>query len=181
GGATELRLTGGRAVTGPGGVESGLLGHLEGFIAALRRHGVAASVSEGLDAVRAFGTLDLLDREELRAVLAATLVKRAALRPAYDTLFGLWFVRGPSARARVHSGAESRSLGGPVAQDAAVGGLTAEDGAPGWPAAEDGALGGSPAQGEPTAGELRERLAELLAGGDDAGLRRLAGLAVQAL
>jgi uncharacterized protein with von Willebrand factor type A (vWA) domain len=30
-------------------------------------------------------------------------------------------------------------------------------------------------------GELRERLAELLAGGDDAGLRRLAGQAVQAL
>jgi uncharacterized protein len=124
---------------------TGLLGHLEGFVAALRRHGVPASVSEGLDAVRAVGTVQLTDREGLRAALAATLVKRAAHRPAFDTLFDLWWPpRGTAVVA-------------------------------------DPPPAGGPAAGGPTAGELRERLAELLASGDDAGLRRLAAEAVEAL
>ncbi len=123
---------------------AGLLGHLEGFVAALRRHGVPASVSEGLDAVRAMGAVELLDREALRTALAATLVKRAAHRPAFDTLFDLWWqVREPAGAARSVAG--SRAL-----------------------------EGASPE-------ELRERLAELLASGDEAELRRLAAEAVEAL
>jgi uncharacterized protein with von Willebrand factor type A (vWA) domain len=35
--------------------------------------------------------LDLMDRAQLRAGLAATLVKRSAHRPTFDTLFDLWF------------------------------------------------------------------------------------------
>ncbi len=37
------------------------------------------------------GALELLDRDALRAGLAATLVKRSAHRPTFDTLFDLWF------------------------------------------------------------------------------------------
>jgi uncharacterized protein with von Willebrand factor type A (vWA) domain len=52
----------------------GLLGNLEGFIGALRGAGVPIGISEALDATRAFGAVDLLDRRQLRAGLAATLV-----------------------------------------------------------------------------------------------------------
>src|SRR4051812_31869836 len=72
----------------------GLLGTLEGFVGALRSAGVPAGTSEVLDATRVLGAVDLLDREQLRAGLAATLVKRPAHRPAYDTLFDLWWPVG---------------------------------------------------------------------------------------
>jgi uncharacterized protein len=72
----------------PGG---GLLAQLESFVSALRKQGVPASVSEGLDAVRALGAVDIVDREALRAALAASLIKRPAYRQAFDTLFDLWF------------------------------------------------------------------------------------------
>jgi uncharacterized protein with von Willebrand factor type A (vWA) domain len=70
---------------------SGLLGNLEGFVAALRTAGVPAGTSEVLDATRVMGAVDLLDRPQLRAGLAATLVKRPVHRPAFDTLFDLWW------------------------------------------------------------------------------------------
>jgi uncharacterized protein with von Willebrand factor type A (vWA) domain len=69
----------------------GLLGTLEGFAGALRTAGVPAGTSEVLDATRVLGAVDLLDREQLRAGLAATLVKRSAHRPTFDTLFDLWW------------------------------------------------------------------------------------------
>jgi uncharacterized protein len=69
----------------------GLLGNLEGFVAALRAAGVPAGTSEVLDATRVLGAVDLLDRPQLRAGLAATLVKRPVHRPAFDTLFDLWW------------------------------------------------------------------------------------------
>jgi len=69
----------------------GLLGNLEGFVAALRAAGVPAGTSEVLDATRVMGAVDLLDRPQLRAGLAATLLKRPAHRPAFDTLFDLWW------------------------------------------------------------------------------------------
>ncbi len=69
----------------------GLLGTLEGFVGALREAGVPAGTSEVLDATRVLGAVDLLDREQLRAGLAATLLKRSAHRPAFDTLFDLWW------------------------------------------------------------------------------------------
>jgi len=69
----------------------GLLGTLEGFAGALRTAGVPAGTSEVLDATRVLGAVDLLDREQLRAGLAATLVKRSAHRPTFDTLLDLWW------------------------------------------------------------------------------------------
>lgn len=61
------------------------------FVAALRRAGLPVSLAEDLDAVRALGTLPLLDRSALRAAMAATLLKRPAHRPTFDALFDLYF------------------------------------------------------------------------------------------
>lgn len=68
-----------------------LLDRHAGFVHALREAGLPVSLAEGLDAVRALGHLDLLDRDGLRAAYAATLVKRATHRPQFDLLFDLWF------------------------------------------------------------------------------------------
>ena len=69
----------------------GLLDTLEGFTGALREAGVPAGTSEVLDATRVLGAVDLLDRPQLRAGLAAALVKRPLHRPAFDMLFDLWW------------------------------------------------------------------------------------------
>jgi hypothetical protein len=69
------------------------------FVAALRDAGVTVSIAEGLDATRAMGAVELLDREQLRAALAATLVKRQRHRPTFDSMFDLYYpaVTGDSA------------------------------------------------------------------------------------
>lgn len=68
-----------------------LLERLVGFCGALRGASVPVSVAEELDAARMLGAVDLLDRDQLRAGLAATLVKRPVYRPSFDVLFDLWF------------------------------------------------------------------------------------------
>ena len=69
------------------------------FLAALREAGLPVSVAEGIDAATALRTVDLLDREQLRAAFAATLVKRQLHRPAFDTIFDIFYppVTGESA------------------------------------------------------------------------------------
>jgi uncharacterized protein with von Willebrand factor type A (vWA) domain len=61
------------------------------FITALRGAGLNVSVAEDIDAVTALGVVELLDREQLRAAYAAALVKRQTNRPAFDTVFDLFF------------------------------------------------------------------------------------------
>ncbi|HET8583262.1 MAG TPA: VWA domain-containing protein [Jatrophihabitans sp.] len=70
-----------------------------GFVAALREAGLTVSVAEGLDAVRAVPHVELLDRAQLRAALAATLVKRHQHRPVFDAVFDIYYpaVTGESA------------------------------------------------------------------------------------
>ncbi|WP_424535769.1 vWA domain-containing protein [Sphaerisporangium viridialbum] len=68
-----------------------LLDRHVGFVDALRRAGLPVSLAEGLDAARALEVIDLTERETLREAYAATLVKRPAHRPGFDTLFDLWF------------------------------------------------------------------------------------------
>lgn len=70
---------------------AGLVGHLADFVGALRHAGVPVGVSEGIDAARVLGAVHLLDREQLRAGLAAVCVKRPAFRLTFDTLFDLWW------------------------------------------------------------------------------------------
>jgi uncharacterized protein with von Willebrand factor type A (vWA) domain len=137
-----------------------LLDRHAGFVAALRGAGLPVSPVEGLDAVRAMAVIDLADRESLRVAYAGTVVKSPAHRPAFDTLFDLWFppVLGS---AGPETGAENRD---------------AENQAAGYQGSE-----GPP---EPRPGRdtelnaLRDRLAELLSTGDEPGLRGLARTAV---
>lgn len=68
-----------------------LVEHHVGFLRALRDAGLPVSTAEGLDAVRAVGSLGLADRELLRAAYAATVVKRASHRRPFDDLFDLWW------------------------------------------------------------------------------------------
>jgi uncharacterized protein with von Willebrand factor type A (vWA) domain len=57
----------------------------------LRRVGMPVSSSEIIDATVALEHTDALDREQVREALAATLVKRADDRAAFDTLFDVHF------------------------------------------------------------------------------------------
>jgi uncharacterized protein with von Willebrand factor type A (vWA) domain len=77
-----------------------LLDRQVAFVVALRDGGMTISVAEGLDAVRSIGRIELLDREQLRAALAATLVKRQLHRPIFDSVFDVFYpsVTGESAR-----------------------------------------------------------------------------------
>ena len=128
-----------------------LLDTLEGFTGALREAGVPAGTSEVLDATRVLGAIDLLDRPQLRAGLAAALVKRPVHRPTFDLLFDLWW---PTA------------VGDPLE-------LTQrrDD--------DSGDQAGEP--GEPDLDALRDELRQLLLTGDDEALRRFARLAVAEL
>ena len=72
---------------------SGLLSTHIAFLEALRGAGVPVSLAEDLDAIAAFSVLDWGDREAIRQGYAATLVKRQAQRPTFDTLFDLYFPR----------------------------------------------------------------------------------------
>ena len=86
---------------------------LQRFVAELRDAGIRASTAEWLDALRAIEVLGIEDREQVRAALAATLVKRAAQRPRYDALFDRFFA--PPGRAprkgRGHSRRAARGEG----------------------------------------------------------------------
>ena len=73
------------------GAPGGLVDRAVDFVVALRDAGLPVSLAESLDGVRAMGSIDLLEREALRAAFAATMVKRPAHRVTFDTLFDLWF------------------------------------------------------------------------------------------
>jgi uncharacterized protein with von Willebrand factor type A (vWA) domain len=72
--------------------------HVE-FLAALRDAGLTVSVAEGIDAVQAMRAVELLDRSQLRAALAAALVKRQMHRRVFDSVFDVFYppVTGASA------------------------------------------------------------------------------------
>ncbi|MBE7186746.1 VWA domain-containing protein [Jatrophihabitans endophyticus] len=133
---------------------AGLLDRQSAFVVALREAGLTISVAEGLDAVRSMQTVDLLDREQLRAALAASLVKRHQHRPAFDTAFDLFYpaVSGESVAERTSAGAPPRDPG----------------------AADRGPLEDSERD------RLRAELAEVLAGGDEARMDAVAREAVDA-
>ncbi|MBA9006222.1 MULTISPECIES: vWA domain-containing protein [Thermomonospora] len=123
-----------------------------GFVAALRDAGLPVSVAEGLDAVRALGVIDLIDREALRAAYAATLVKRPAHRATFDMLFDLWF---PAALGDGAALGAERARGARVERDSSV-----------------------PPALDPEVQEHRRELRDLLLDGDDAALAQFARAAV---
>ena len=79
------------AAAGPDPTLGGLQGRLLDFTHALRRAGVPVAISDGLDAMRATTQIDLLSRRQLHEALAATMIKSAGHRPAFDTLFDAYF------------------------------------------------------------------------------------------
>jgi uncharacterized protein len=123
----------------------------------LRGAGLPLSLVESLDAARAMATIDLLDREQLRAAYAATSVKHAAHRATFDRLFDLWW---PPA------------VGEP--ESARAGGVDAGDDGEELEEVD-------PADLDRMRQMLRDALREVLLSGDDEAIRRLARQAVSGL
>jgi uncharacterized protein with von Willebrand factor type A (vWA) domain len=71
-----------------------MLQRILGFGEALRTAGIAVSISETTDALRAIENVPIDGRETLRSTLAATMLKKEAHRPAFDLLFDLYFGSG---------------------------------------------------------------------------------------
>ena len=95
-----------------------------GFLEALRSAGLGVSLAEGLDAVEALSLVSWQDRETVREVYAATLVKRAAQRVTFDAVFDIYFPpmvgEGQYAAAQdstpAHDGARVRDSGPELAK-----------------------------------------------------------------
>ena len=132
----------------------GMLDVMQGFIHQLRAAGLPVSMTENLDAMRAVEHIELGDREVLRSALGATLVKHHRHRPAFDTVFDVYF---------------SLYAAGIEGEESAVGAAEEAGGAPSE---------GGGAQGGLSPEELAEMLLQALASGDRDSLRRLAGAAV---
>jgi uncharacterized protein len=136
---------------------TGLIDRHVTFVEALRGAGLPVSLVESLDAARAMATVDLLDREQLRAAYAATSVKHAAHRATFDRLFDLWW---PPAVG------EPESARGDGADGDAEGEQLDEV---------------DPADLDVMRQILRDALREVLLTGDDEAIRRLARQAVSGL
>ncbi len=127
---------------------SGLLEREIAFLDALRAAGMSVSLAEVLDATRAMGVIDLMEREELRAAFASCVLKRPAHRTTFDTLFDLWW---PAATGDSLAESYGDELGEPGDGEPGEG-----DGGPADPAV------------------MREILRQLLLDGDEDKLRRFA-------
>jgi uncharacterized protein with von Willebrand factor type A (vWA) domain len=132
-------------------MRKGLLDREIAFLDALRTAGLTVSLAEVLDATRAMGAIDLLDREALRHAYAACVLKRPSHRTTFDTLFDIWFpaVTGDPTR------------------------FTPEEGGDG----EGGEGEGEPMSNE----AYRDALRDLLLDGDEESMRRFARQVVQGL
>src|SRR3970282_1092212 len=64
------------------------------FIAGLRAAGLRVSLAESQDAFRAVEQLGVINREQFKSALRATLVKARADQPIFDKLFPLFFGSG---------------------------------------------------------------------------------------
>src|SRR5437763_1717085 len=135
---------------------TGLVDRHVAFVEALRGAGLPVSLVESLDAARAMATVDLLDREQLRAAYAATSVKHAAHRATFDRLFDLWW---PPAVGEPESASYAAD------EDRDAGDLEDVD----------------PADLDALRQALRDALREVLLSGDDEAIRRLARQAVSGL
>ena len=129
---------------------------LQGFVHELRAAGLPESMTENLDAKRGVEHIDMGDREIMRAVLGATLVKQQRHRAAFDTVFDVYFsLFSPAA-------ADRAALDLP---DELFGGMS-------------GDMSGGGAGGDLSREELAEMLLRALQSMDMDELRRLAGMAV---
>jgi uncharacterized protein with von Willebrand factor type A (vWA) domain len=121
------------------------------FARKLRWLGLEVSTAEAADATRAVAGADLLDRNQVRGRLQATLVKRAADIPTFEAAFDLLFpalTPSPAERAEAAASQESAS--------------------------------GAPQAGEQAAPDLLARLVSMLRGETGAGMSQLAAEVVSA-
>jgi hypothetical protein len=133
-----------------------MLDVLQGFVHELRSAGLPVSMTENLDAMRAVEHIDIADRDVLRAVLGATLVKHHRHRRAFETVFDVYFsLYSHGVDADDPNADEWAELLGPP-----------------------GDASGAGAGGELTRDELAQMLLEALMSMDRDELRRLAAAAV---
>lgn len=71
-----------------------MIDRLTGFVDRLRQVGVPVSTSEAIDASEALQSIEWSDRSVFRSALASTLIKNAAHRSVFETLFGIYFPEG---------------------------------------------------------------------------------------
>ena len=76
--------------------------HLDKFVDELRAVGMAVSLSDKMDALRALRLVPLDDRDMVETVLIATLVKRSDHLGAFRTIFGIFFARTDRAAPGGH-------------------------------------------------------------------------------
>jgi uncharacterized protein with von Willebrand factor type A (vWA) domain len=86
---------------------TGLPDRLVEFVGALREHGIPVGPGETIDAAAAVDVLGLADREQVRAALAATVLRRSGQRATFDALFDLYF---PVAVGSAETAAEAADL-----------------------------------------------------------------------
>ena len=131
---------------------------LGAFVGELRAAGIPVSTTEHLDAARALVAVDLMEREVVKASLAATMVKDETHYAAFDLAFEIFFATVPA---------------GALGEDAGEG----EDGDAASGAQGQAGQGGG-AGGEVSAEELAEMLFRALRDADQAALGDAARLAV---
>jgi uncharacterized protein with von Willebrand factor type A (vWA) domain len=139
-----------KADPGPPGLAAKLLG----FCEELRREGVAVGTSEILDAFAALEQVPWTDPDDFREALAATIAKSQDDRRAFELIFERYFFRATEAEAVQR-------------------GITEDDDA-------GAAVGGEGEGGRLDLDDLRERIREAMAKGDEGRLRDLARLAIAA-
>ncbi|WP_031077431.1 vWA domain-containing protein [Streptomyces sp. NRRL WC-3742] len=127
---------------------------LTGLVRALRGHGLRIGPSETVDAAAVLAVLGLDDREQVRAGLAAAVLRSEGQRAVFDATFDLFFPLG---------------VGTPEAVRADPPPLPDDPQPPRF---------GRP---DPLRDDLRERLAAALAADDRAAQGRLAGEVIEAL
>jgi uncharacterized protein with von Willebrand factor type A (vWA) domain len=127
------------------------------FVHRLRDAGIPVSMVETLDAAECVARVDLGNRAELRAALAATLVKRAEHRPTFESLFDIYFA--------VHRDQPEVAMA--TSLDREEGGLSA-----------GGVEGGEAGVEEAPSTDLLKALLAALGSDDQTALRALAALAV---
>lgn len=112
-----------------------MLATVTAFAEELRRANIPVSLTETLDAERALGALGLGTPARLRAALAASLVKDAGQRAAFDALFDVFFLGtyppalagGEEASERTLDGDAAATLDAGELPDRLAAGLSAGD------------------------------------------------------
>ncbi|MFF0414677.1 VWA domain-containing protein [Kitasatospora sp. NPDC004745] len=132
---------------------------LTGLVRALRGHGLRIGPAETVDAAAVLDVLGFADREQMRAGLAAALLRSDGQRTVFDAAFDLFFPLGVGTPEAVRAGRDGQ--GDPSAPP-------------------EGLTPPRPGRPDPLRDELRDRLAAALAADDRAAQARLAGEVVEA-